>query len=102
CGGTQPKKESSMVSEGSDSTPDCCCKTIPQTAEKEIIPVYAMKGRMECSADHGDCMPDVQCNGQQKGSPEEAKPAPEKPANDGVAPPPTLGPNGAGDAVPRR
>jgi len=51
-----------MVNEGSDTAPTCCCKTIPQTAEKEIVPNYAMAGRMECSSQHGDCVDDVQCN----------------------------------------
>ena len=61
CGGPA-KKESSMVNEGSDTPPTCCCKTIPVTAEKEIIPVYAMAGRMECSTSNGECVDDVQCN----------------------------------------
>ncbi|MBV8761802.1 MAG: hypothetical protein JO257_31190 [Deltaproteobacteria bacterium] len=67
CGGSQAKKESSMVNEGSDMAPTCCCKTIPATAEKEIVPVYAMSGRMECSTQHGECVDDVQCNGQNQG-----------------------------------
>lgn len=53
-----------MVNEGSDTAANCCCKTIPQTAEKEIVPVYAMAGRMECSTQKGECVDDVQCNGQ--------------------------------------
>jgi hypothetical protein len=64
CGGPQAKKESSLVNEGSDAAPTCCCKTIPATAEKEIIPNYAMDGRMECSTKQGECVDDVQCNGQ--------------------------------------
>ncbi|HSN30997.1 MAG TPA: hypothetical protein VLT45_32145 [Kofleriaceae bacterium] len=67
CGGPQAKKESALVNEGSDVAPTCCCKTIPQTAEKEIVPVYAMTGRMECSTQHGECVDDVQCNGQNQG-----------------------------------
>ena len=67
CGGPQAKKESSMVNEGSDAAATCCCKTIPATAEKEIVPVYAMAGRMECSTQHGECVDDVQCNGQNQG-----------------------------------
>lgn len=67
CGGPQAKKESAIVNEGSDVAPTCCCKTIPQTAEKEIVPVYAMAGRMECSTQHGECVDDVQCNGQNQG-----------------------------------
>ncbi len=62
CGGPKTKKESSLVNEGSDSAPTCCCKTIPQTAEKEIVPNYAMAGRMECSTQKGECVDDVQCN----------------------------------------
>lgn len=57
-----------MVNEGSDTAASCCCKTIPQTAEKEIVPVYTMSGRMECSTQHGDCVDDVQCNGSQNPS----------------------------------
>ena len=53
-----------MVNEGSDSAPTCCCKTIPATAEKEIVPNYAMDGRMECSTKQGECVDDVQCNAQ--------------------------------------
>lgn len=67
CGGPQAKKESALVNEGSDTAATCCCKTIPQTAEKEIVPVYAMAGRMECSTQHGECVDDVQCNGQNQG-----------------------------------
>ena len=69
CGGPQAKKESAIVNEGSDTAPTCCCKTIPQTAEKEIVPNYAMSGRMECSTQHGECVDDVQCNGQNAGDP---------------------------------
>lgn len=83
--GSAPKKESSIVNEGSDSAPTCCCKTIPATAEKEIIPVYAMTGRMECSSNHGDCVDDVQCNSQNP----DQQPA----NNDGVPPPPVLEPS---------
>ena len=67
CGGPQAKKESAIVNEGSDVAPTCCCKTIPKTAEKEIVPVYAMSGRMECSTQQGECVDDVQCNGQNQG-----------------------------------
>ncbi|HEY5943917.1 MAG TPA: hypothetical protein VIV40_00420 [Kofleriaceae bacterium] len=72
CGGTKPKKESALVNEGSDQTPTCCCKTIPQVGEKEIVPVYDMKPRMECSQANGDCVDDVQCNSQ--GSDQQAQP----------------------------
>jgi hypothetical protein len=63
----------------------CCCKTLPETAEKEIIPSYTMEGRMECSSKHGDCVPDVQCNGSQQ----PAQTATPK-AGNGVPPPPDL------------
>jgi hypothetical protein len=65
CGGPKTKQESSMVNEGSDTAASCCCKTIPETAEKEIVPNYAMAGRMECSTQKGECVDDVQCNGSQ-------------------------------------
>ena len=103
CGGPKPKKESAIVSEGSDS-PDCCCKTVPMTAEREIIPVYAMKQRMECSTERGDCVDSVQCNAATVPKSDEDKP-PGEPATtnkDGVPPPPMLGPKGTGDAVPRK
>lgn len=61
CGGPKQKKESSIVDEGA-TTPTCCCKTLPTTAEKEITPVYSQENRMECSAKKGDCVDDVQCN----------------------------------------
>lgn len=84
CGGGNAKKESSIVSEGSDVSPQCCCKTIPQTAEKEIIPVYTMSGRMECSSNHGDCVDDVQCNNQ--ANPDQG--GTQTGGNDGNPPPP--------------
>src|SRR5262249_2602691 len=97
---------------GSGSPDSCCCKTIPQTAEKEIIPVYAIKGRMECSTDRGDCVDDVQCNGAKASNEdkEERQPTPtptptktstNKTTKDGVQPPPVLGPQGTGDAIPK-
>ncbi len=95
CGGPQQKHESALVNEGSDTPTTCCCKTIPETAEKEIIPAYNMIGRMECSAQHGDCVDDVQCNASQQKSAE--------PSNDtgtGVPPPPGAGDSSA-PAVPR-
>jgi len=87
CGGSKPKKESALVTEGSDQTPTCCCKTIPAVGEKEIIPNYDNRARMECSAANGDCVDDVQCAGKE--------PAPEaQPGNsDGVPPPPVLEPS---------
>jgi hypothetical protein len=87
CGGGNQKKESALVNEGSDSSPNCCCKTIPQTAEKEIQPVFAQQGRMECSSNHGDCVDDVQCNGS--GSDQTAQPS----NSDGVPPPPPIQPS---------
>ena len=74
CGGSKPKQESAVVNEGSDQSPTCCCKTLPATAEKEIIPNYDMRARMECSADHGDCVDDVQCAGKEGGT-QEAQPS---------------------------
>ena len=88
CGGSKPKKESALVTEGSDQTPTCCCKTIPQVGEKEIIPNYDNRARMECSAANGDCVDDVQCAGKE--------PAPEAQSggnSDGVPPPPVLEPS---------
>jgi hypothetical protein len=87
CGGTKPKKESALVSEGSDQAPTCCCKTLPTTAEKEIIPNYDMKGRMECSAANGDCVDDIQCNNKEGGTQEAGG------NTDGVPPPPALEPS---------
>lgn len=83
CGGSKAKPESSMVNEGSEA-PTCCCKTLPTTAEKEIVPAYTMQGRMECSAANGDCVDDVQCD--QAGGTQDAQPA----GADGVPPPPEL------------
>ncbi len=90
CGGTKPKKESALVSEGSDQAPTCCCKTMPTTAEKEIIPNYEMKGRMECSGANGDCVDDVQCNkeGGQEATPASGTGGPGEPP-----PPPVLEPS---------
>jgi hypothetical protein len=86
CGGGNTKKESAIVNEGSDVSPTCCCKTIPATAEKEIIPVYTMTPRMECSSSHGDCVDDVQCNTQEGGDQSESSSG----NTDGVPPPPSL------------
>ncbi|HEY5922557.1 MAG TPA: hypothetical protein VIV11_12840 [Kofleriaceae bacterium] len=68
CGGTKAKPESALVSEGSDQSPTCCCKTLPTTAEKEIIPNYELKNRMECSSANGDCVGEVQCNKTEGGT----------------------------------
>ena len=83
--GSNPKKESALVNEGSDSSPNCCCKTLPATAEKEIQPIYNNLGRMECSSNHGDCVDDVQCTA---GGDQQAQPS-----NDGVPPPPPIQPS---------
>src|SRR5437899_1451261 len=88
CGGPQAKKESALVNEGSDTPATCCCKTMPETAEKEIVPLYEMVGRMECSTKHGDCVDDVQCNGAQQPSQTQAKSQ-----DNGVPPPADLEPS---------
>lgn len=62
CGPIQTKKESPIVNEGSDTAPDCCCKSQPLTSE-DGKPVFAMTKRMECSSQQGECQPDVQCQG---------------------------------------
>jgi len=91
CGGGKPKGESSMV-QGADTVPNCCCKTIPQTAEKEIVPVYAQQGRMECSSAHGDCVDDVQCTASTGGEGGDQQSG----NTDGVPPPPPLQPSTSG------
>jgi hypothetical protein len=91
CGGTTPKKESALVTEGSDSAPTCCCKTMPTTAEKEIVPVYAMKGRMECSGANGDCVDEIQCNNQ--GSDQTSEPSTGTGGPGEPPPPPVLEPS---------
>jgi hypothetical protein len=92
CGGPQAKKDSSIV-EGADVPATCCCKTIPETAEKEIVPVYAMSGRMDCSSKHGDCVDDVQCNGSKQPNATPAEPAAAEKTDTGVPPPPDLSPS---------
>jgi hypothetical protein len=96
CGGPQ-KKDSSIV-EGSDVSTTCCCKTIPQTAEKEIVPNFASEGRMECSTKQGTCVDDVQCstNGV---SPDKESSTPPASTDNGVPPPPTLGGSAAAPAL---
>lgn len=74
CGGPSGKKESSIV-EG-DVPQGCCCKTLPTTAEKEIIPNYNMTGRMECSSQRGDCVDEVQCNTASEGGGGDGSPPP--------------------------
>jgi hypothetical protein len=85
CGGTKPKKESALVND-TEQAPTCCCKTLPPVAEKDIVPSYEMKGRMECSSAQGECVDDVQCNATQNSTPAAA-------GADGVPPPPTLEPS---------
>jgi hypothetical protein len=92
CGSGPKKGESSIVQEG-DTSPNCCCKTIPATAEKEIVPVYTQSGRMECSSNHGDCVDDVQCNGQGSDGTGDTQ---QTQGNDGVPPPPPLEPSTSG------
>lgn len=84
CGSSTGKKESSIVE--SDVPQQCCCKTLPTTAEKEIVPVYAQAGRMDCSSQHGDCVDDVQCANSPAGEGTQG-------GNDGVPPPPPLEPS---------
>jgi hypothetical protein len=91
CSGPQ-HKDSAIVKEGSDTPPTCCCKTIPVTAEKEIIPNYGMEGRMECSTKNGECVDDVQCNGSKQ--PEN------QPKDNGVPPPPPLTPSTSTPGIP--
>ncbi len=90
CGSPKTKHEGAIVEGGSDVPANCCCKTMPDTAEKEIQPVYTMEGRMECSTKHGDCVDDVQCNGSQQ--PAQTPPSGEgtQQTGTGVPPPPDL------------
>lgn len=78
-----PKKQSANFNEGLEVPASCCCKTIPVTAEKELIPVFTLEGRMDCSAKKGDCVDDVQCNGISNSAPE---------SDNGVPPPPAIEP----------
>jgi len=86
------KKDSALVKEGSDTPTTCCCKTIPVTAEKEIVPSYTMVGRIECSTSNGECVADVQCNAAQPGA--------TPPKSDGVPPPVAPITNDTGPAIP--
>jgi hypothetical protein len=96
--GSSSKKESSMV-EGSDVSPTCCCKTIPETGEKEIVPNFASVGRMECSTQQGTCVDDVQCSSSVSPKGDSSSPPPAS-TDTGVPPPPTLGGSAAAPAVP--
>lgn len=91
CGGSQ-QHEDPIVEGGSDVSPTCCCKTIPAVGEKDIVPNYAMAGRMECSTQQGTCVDNVQCNGQNGSSTESTPPAS---PDTGVPPPPEI--NGSGN-----
>jgi hypothetical protein len=92
CGGTQKEHENPIVEGGSDVSPTCCCKTVPDTSEKEIVPNFALLGRMECSTEHGSCVDTVQCNGQTAPT---STPGADQPASDtGVPPPPPISGSG--------
>nr|HEX4315771.1 hypothetical protein [Kofleriaceae bacterium] len=61
CGGP-PKKTADIAPTGSASD-TCCCKSTPMTSD-DGKPVYEGNlGRMECSTKQGECVSDVQCNG---------------------------------------
>lgn len=83
CSSGPAKKESSIVQD-KEMSPTCCCKTIPLVGEKEIIPNYSMVGRMECSSSNGECVDDVQCQGEGQQA---------APSEDGTPPPPPLAPS---------
>jgi hypothetical protein len=89
CSGGAPKKESSIVND-KEMAPTCCCKTLPQVAEKDIVPNYNMQGRMECSSANGECVDDIQCNATEGGQAQSSS------GGDGVPPPPTLEPSTQG------
>jgi hypothetical protein len=91
CGGSQKDDHENPFVQGSDVSPQCCCKTIPAVAEKDIVPNYAMSGRMECSTQQGTCVDDVQCNAQ-TGSAAATPMSP--PADTGAPPAPDLGSGG--------
>lgn len=90
CGGSKPRTDNAIVQTGSDVPDTCCCKTTPETDEKEITPVYAMAGRMECSTKQGTCVDDVQCNGSQQQAQQPGQTPPAS-TDTGVPPPPDLG-----------
>ncbi|HEX7842400.1 MAG TPA: hypothetical protein VF469_33235 [Kofleriaceae bacterium] len=66
--GPQPKPESPIVNEGSNTPETCCCKSFPLTSD-DGKPVYEMQPRMECSAKQGECGPDVQCHASPAATP---------------------------------
>jgi hypothetical protein len=92
CGGSQKEHENPLV-QGSDASPTCCCKTVPAVSEKEIVPNFALAGRMECSTQNGSCVDDVQCNGQ-------AAPGTSGTNDNGVPPPPTIGGSASDPVLP--
>lgn len=98
CGGPQAKQESPIVKGAEVPSGGCCCKTVPDADDKAIVPVYAMKGRMECSTDNGECVDNVQCNGAGSAA-GPAGEAASAPTDTGVPPPPDLpsGSSGSGD-----
>jgi len=61
CSGPKAKKESPLVNEGSETSPDCCCKSNPLTSE-DGKPFYEVGNRMECSSKQGECVDAVQCD----------------------------------------
>lgn len=89
CGGPRTKHEGAVVQGGSDLPATCCCKTMPDTSDKDIVPNYNMSGRMECSTQHGECVDDVQCNAAAQPAGGGAKTQ----SADGVPPPPDLPPS---------
>lgn len=100
CGSPQAKHESAIV-QGTDTPATCCCKTIPDTSDKDIVPVYTMVGRMECSTQHGDCVDDVQCNGNQPVSNTPVEPgSSSSSSNTGVPPPPPMKPDTESERTP--
>jgi hypothetical protein len=86
CSSGPAKKESSIVND-KEMAATCCCKTVPQVGEKEIVPNYNMTGRMECSTSNGECVDDVQCQGQEHQA---------QGTDDGTPPPPPLAPSTQG------
>lgn len=95
CGSSKPKGESAIVNESGDQSPTCCCKVMPKTAEKEIVPSYSMMPRMECSTTPGDCVDEVQCNASDESGQDMSSPQESGAEADGVPPPPTLEPDQA-------
>jgi hypothetical protein len=92
CGAPKSKGESALVNEGSDVPATCCCKSIDAASENDAT-TYDMINRMECSTHHGDCVPDVQCQGRTAQTRHPAEKSTEPTTTDtGVPPPPSLAP----------